>query len=565
MAKIDSENGPSGNLPPFLTEQQSNWVNDLMERMTLKQKIGQLFQVAAFSTRDERNEKKILDLIEKYHIGGLTFFQGIAEYQKFLTDKYQRASLVPLFINIDAEWGLAMRLTGEVQYPYQMTLGAIEDNDLLKVMAENIAVECKNLGVQSPLAPVVDINSNPNNPVISFRSFGDDKHKVAEKAKKIMEGLQENNILAVAKHFPGHGDTDVDSHLHLPVLGHSKDRIEDQELYPFKYLIDGGLGAIMTAHMHVPAFDDTPNIPATLSKEIITGLLRKQLGFQGLIITDAMDMKGISTFHSSPDADKMALVAGNDIITNSRSVADSVEAIEKAISTGELTEEWLNEKVRRILAMKKWTGLDQYAIKSRFEPLHNKKVHRIISSLSEQALTVIKGSVNHTPKNKQYASLQICCESRAVQDKSMEHHLKLIQDSGGAKHFEELLLEADVIEGHFAWSESQGTEALEDILNRLEEYDQVLLSFHNVNVKPHNHFNIPISGRESLQTLIDSKEVTLVFFGNAYALSEIANYTNCNAVILTYQESRYMHEACIAYLTGSITAQGSLPVAINIR
>lgn len=533
--------------------------------MSLDQKIGQLFQVATFSNRDKQHEDWIKELITLYHIGGLTFFQGSAERQASLTNAYQRISETPLFINIDAEWGLAMRLRGTIQFPYQMTLGAINDNNLLATMGESLAEQCKALGVQSPLAPVVDVNNNPKNPVISFRSFGENEKVVAQKALVLMEALQKNNILAVAKHFPGHGDTDTDSHLALPLLSHTEERIWSLELYPFQELIDQGLGAIMTAHIQIPALDASPNTPATLSKKIITELLKNQLGFEGLVISDALDMKGITEFYAPGEADKLALRAGNDILTNSVSVPDGARKIKEAIMSGELSEAWLETKVRKILAMKQWTGLDDW------KPIVFEKYQEIIANgakdlnkkLSEKALTLIKNDAAVPIEHPNTcASLHIQCMSEQKNDPSVAHHLELIINSGGSEHFSRLLETKCGVEHHFVWQEGDGEQNLEELVKRLTIYDTVVLAFHGINVKPRNNFDIPTTAHGALQQLMLQNNVVLVFFGNAYALKMLHYHDNAKATVLAYQENAAMHEAVSDLLAGHIKAEGRLPVTI---
>ncbi|MGF1638685.1 MAG: glycoside hydrolase family 3 protein, partial [Cyclobacteriaceae bacterium] len=532
--------------------------------------IGQLFQVATFSNRDNSHEKEILELIRRYHIGGLTFFQGDPLRQAVLTNKYQLESDVPLFVNIDAEWGLAMRLNGGMQFPYQMALGALKDDTLVADMAACLARHCRRLGVQSPLAPVLDINNNPKNPVINFRSFGEDREKVATKAMAFVQALQAQNILAVGKHFPGHGDTAADSHMELPVLLHDLERIQNTELYPFKKLIDSGIGAIMTAHLQVPSLDNRPNMPATLSERISGNLLREQLGFKGLVITDALDMKGITNHYKPGQADKLALMAGNDIITNSMSVKDGVMEVQKAIESGELTMDWLDAKVRRILGMKAWTGLNNWnpiETEGLLDDLNDDLSVELNKVLAEKSISCIKNSNKKSayPVHKpiMMASLHIICKGKNQTDKSMDHHLKLMHNSGGADHFCNLLQEKTSIKLHFLWDESTGKNALWQIIERLKSFDHVVLAFHGVNVKPFNRFDIPKKCLKPIAHLFEQNSVSLIVFGNAYALKEIKHHDKAERILITYQESIYTHEAVVKWLDGGIVAEGNLPVSIN--
>jgi beta-glucosidase-like glycosyl hydrolase len=276
---------------------QTRWVDSVFNSMTPDERLGQLFMTAAYSNQNEKHHKEIEELIRNYNIGGLIFFQGGPVRQAQLTNRYQSVAKVPLLIGMDAEWGLGMRLDSTISYPRQMTLGAITDNDYVYQMGAEIARQCKRLGVHINFAPVVDINSNPNNPVIGVRSFGEDKENVAAKAIAYARGLQHNGVMANAKHFPGHGDTDTDSHMALPVIAHARKRMSEVELYPFKKLFADSLMSVMVGHMHVPIYDNTKNRATTLSEAIVTDLLKKELGFKGLVFTDALNMKGVTQFY----------------------------------------------------------------------------------------------------------------------------------------------------------------------------------------------------------------------------------------------------------------------------
>ena len=263
---------------------------------------------------DIEHEVEVSDIIRKYGIGGIIFFQGTAEKQAELTNYYQKISRVPLLIAMDAEWGAGMRLANVDKFPYQMTLGAIKNDSLIYRFGEAVASQFKRLGMHINLAPVADININPENPVINYRSFGENRENVAGKTIMYMKGMQDNGVIATAKHFPGHGDTNVDSHNDLPVISHSRARLDSIELYPFRKLIEAGTGSIMTAHLNLPSLDSSSGVPSTLSPVIINDLLKNQLGFRGLVITDAMNMKGVTKYFQPGEADARALAAGNDVV-----------------------------------------------------------------------------------------------------------------------------------------------------------------------------------------------------------------------------------------------------------
>ena len=305
----------------------THWADSIMSQMSNQQKIAQLFMVAAYSNKGKEHKKQITDLITSYNIGGLMFLQGGPVRQAKLTNYYQSISETPLMIAIDAEWGVSMRLDSSLRFPWQMTLGAIQDSNFIYNMGVEVARQCKLLGININFAPVVDVNSNPDNPIINNRSFGEDPNKVASFGLAYMKGMQDNNVLACAKHFPGHGDTDTDSHKTLPVLNHNLVRLHKIELLPFRRLINNGLGSVMAAHLHVPSLDDRQNIPTSLSEKVITNLLQDELGFTGLVITDALNMKGVTKFYEPGLLDLKALLAGNDVLLFSADVPKAIQEI----------------------------------------------------------------------------------------------------------------------------------------------------------------------------------------------------------------------------------------------
>ncbi len=310
--------------PEFLQYTQSVWVDSIIKSLTPQERIGQLIWVAAYSNRGEDHRSEIMKTIKKWNIGGLVFFQGNPVSQVKLMNEYQIASKVPLLGAIDAEWGLGMRLDSTISFPYQMALGAIQDNELIYEMGREVANQIKKVGLHLNFAPVADINNNPNNPVINYRSFGEDKFRVAAKSIAYMKGMQDEGLITTAKHFPGHGDTSTDSHFDLPQINQSLERLNNLELYPFKKLINSGITGVMVAHLNIPAFDSTGK-PSTLSNKIITDLLKEQLGFKGLVVTDAMEMKGVTKGSQPGIVDKKAVLAGNDVL-------ELVQDVEKAVT-----------------------------------------------------------------------------------------------------------------------------------------------------------------------------------------------------------------------------------------
>ena len=317
----------------------TTWADSIMMTLSEEERIAQLFMVAAYSNKGKGHKQEITDLVENYKIGGLMFLQGGPVRQAQLTNFYQSKSKTPLMIALDAEWGVSMRLDSSLRFPWQMTLGAIEDTNLIYKMGVEIARQCRLLGIHINFAPVVDVNSNPKNPIINNRSFGEDPEKVGRMGVAYMKGMQDNNILACAKHFPGHGDTDSDSHKTLPTVNKLKYQLTDVELLPYRMLINGGLGSVMVAHLHIPSLDDTKNLAVSLSPKVVNGLLKKDMKFTGLAITDALNMKGVSKFYSPAEVDVKALLAGNDVLLFAQDVPKAIEKIKKAIKRKEISQE----------------------------------------------------------------------------------------------------------------------------------------------------------------------------------------------------------------------------------
>ena len=339
---------------------QQVWVDNILKSMTIDQKIGQLFMVPAFSNKDKTHTDYIEKVINKYEIGGLIFMQGTAEGHATLINKYQSLSKTPLLISLDGEWGLDMRIKNTIDYPFNMALGAIKNNELLEQFGESLGRQVKRVGIHVNFAPVVDVNTNPLNPVIGNRSFGEDKYNVTEKAIAFTKGLQGQNIIACAKHFPGHGDTSQDSHKTLPTVDLSFERIDSVELYPYKKLFEKGIASVITAHLSVPSLEPNISLPSSVSYNIVTGLLKEKMQFNGLIFTDALNMKGATDFVKPGEIDLNAFLAGNDILLFPESVSAGISEIKKAIESKQISIERLDHSVKKILKAKYWVGLNDY-------------------------------------------------------------------------------------------------------------------------------------------------------------------------------------------------------------
>ncbi|NJM14949.1 MAG: hypothetical protein HC896_05810 [Bacteroidales bacterium] len=381
------------NLQPAYLNVKNNWVDSVFGSLSTDERIAQLIMIDAYSDKDKKYADGIEDLVERYNVGGIMFLKGDALKQAELTNQFQSKAKTPMLIAMDAEWGLAMRLKNTVSYPKQITLGAITDNQLIYKMAADIAKQLKEIGVQVSFSPVVDVNNNPGNPVINSRSFGENKDNVAQKGLAYMMGLQDNHIIATAKHFPGHGDTDTDSHLSLPAIHHGPERLVDIEMYPFQQLINSGLTAVMAAHLNVPALDSTPGLPSSLSKNIVTHWLRDSLGFNGLVFTDALNMGGVSNQFKEGELELEAIQAGNDIVLMPADVPKTIDHIKKAIEKGQIEQAIIDEKCYKVLACKYWAGLNEYkpinltGLSQRLNPASAKVINY---QLAENSITLLK-------------------------------------------------------------------------------------------------------------------------------------------------------------------------------
>lgn len=339
---------------------KKHWVDSVYQSLNIEERIGQLFMVAAYSGGPNLNQSQIEKLIKNHQIGGLIFMQGGPARQAILTNEYQSMAQVPLLIGMDAEWGLGMRLDSVINMPRQMMIGASQDTTLMYDIAKAIAYQCKRLGVHVNFAPVIDVNNNPLNPVINSRSFGENKYLVSKMGIAYMRGLQDNGVMACMKHFPGHGNTNTDSHKDLPFINRSITELHNIELYPFKQLINAGVQSAMVAHLEIPSLEKIPHIPTTLSKKTIQNLLKTEMGFKGLVFTDALNMQGVAKYFKPGEVDLKAFLAGNDILLFSQDVPTAIVKIKEALHIGTITEIDLQERVKKILSAKYDYKLHQY-------------------------------------------------------------------------------------------------------------------------------------------------------------------------------------------------------------
>ena len=524
------------------------WVDSVFNTLTEEERLGQLFMIRAHSDKGPEFEQQVEDIVRKYHVGGLCFFQGTPERQAELTNRYQALSdHLPLMISMDAEWGLGMRLKdGTISYPKQIMLGAIHDNRLIYEMGREIAVQCRRLGVHLNFAPVADVNNNPANPVINDRSFGEDRNNVAAKSFQYMMGLQDGGVMACAKHFPGHGDTNVDSHHDLPVISHSYEHLDSLELFPFKTLIQYGIGSFMVAHLNVPAIDPRENRPSTLSRSIITNLLREKMGFDGLIFTDAMEMQGVAKYFLPGYADLEALRAGNDMICLPGDIGASIAAIQSALASDSLDRKQVDASVKRILRAKYRLGLTK---PQRVETadirrdLNRPESILLKRRLVENALTLVRdraGIVGFDQVEKyKLATLAFGDTNRTVFQTTCGFFAPM---------------------AHFNKPKDIDSTWAEPLLDTLSTYDVVLLSLHDMSRRPDASFGLRDSQILWINRLSERTKVVLTVFGNPYSLRF---FEGIPVVLEAYNEEPITQEIAAQALFGAADIRGKLPVTAS--
>ncbi|MCT4636452.1 MAG: serine hydrolase [Bacteroidales bacterium] len=531
------------------TPQSKRWVDSVFNQMSLDQKIGQLFMVAAYSNKDKAHSAFLSRLISKNHIGGLIFFKGDPIKQAEMTNKFQRISKLPLFIAIDGEWGLAMRLKNTPKYPRQLTLGAIRDNRMIYRMGNDIADQCNRMGIHINFAPVVDINTNPDNPVINSRSFGENKYNVAFKGLSYALGLQDRGVIATAKHFPGHGDTNTDSHKTLPVISHNRSRLDSIELYPFKTLFNSGVEGVMVAHLNIPALDNTSKNASTLSKKVVTDLLQTELNFKGLIFTDALNMKGVSSYHKPGGLEVMALQAGNDVLLFPEDVPRALNAIKSALKRKKLSKSDVFRKVKKILLAKYNTGNTErktIEINSLDKDLNKPEYTALISELYENAVTVLKNSGDILPikdiSERRIATLAIGREK-----------------AGTFQHMINLYSEID----HIYIKDIKDTAEVAAALKKAYSYDLVICSVHNTSQSAYKKFNIKPEIGNIIRQLSEGPRVIVDLFGNPYGLKYLGDISKVDGLIVSYEDNDMAEDAAAQVIFGGKEATGILPVTTS--
>jgi len=535
---------------------ENDWVNEKLNSMTLKEKIAQM--IVTYSngyTADSKEEKRLKNLVQNLKVGGIIFFKGISHEEAKLINKLQGLSETPLLISQDFERGTGMRLTDGSLFPNNMALGATRDPELAYKMGLLIAKECRAIGVHQNYAPVMDVNNNPNNPIINVRSFGEDPNLVSEMGIKMIKGLQDGGVIATAKHFPGHGDTDIDSHSDLPIINHSRERLEKVELLPFKNAIESGVKSVMIAHLSIPTLENRANLPSSLSDKIVNDLLINKLGFQGLIVTDALNMAGVTKYYSTKEIAVLCVSAGIDLILMPKDEETAINAIYNAVQSGKIQEEQINISVRKILEAKKWLGLEEnkFTDVSKLNLYINSEEEKNLSQgIADKSITLVKNENNIIPITNNYKDKK-CLVVSLNNGKERENSDFFFEEFFyyRTEHFKDFYI-LDLV---------GDLESVEYIVNRSADYDIILIPIYaKVKIKT-GTVGIPQTQIDLINQLVSkNKTVVVISFGNPYLLK---GFEGINSYICAYGDSETSVSAALKAVFGKINISGKLPVTIS--
>ncbi|WP_318308087.1 glycoside hydrolase family 3 N-terminal domain-containing protein [Flagellimonas crocea] len=524
---------------------QMAWVENQYNKMSLQERVGQLFMVSVASNQNKTATDKVKNLVKEEGIGGVIFLVGGPVQQAQLTNEYQAASKFPLLIGSDAEWGMAMRLDSTYAFPWNMTLGAVQDSLIIEKVGHQIGKHAKRLGVHINFAPDLDINNNPQNPIIGNRSFGEDPKNVARKGRAFVRGMERAGVLSSGKHFPGHGDTATDSHKALPIINSSVERLDSIELYPFKKTMESGLSSIMVAHLDVPSLESREGHPSTLSKSIVTGVLQNQIGFEGLIITDALNMKAVSQFAPEGKVELEAFLAGNDMLLMPENVLKAKETLINAYEQGEITEERLAKSVKKILMAKYKAGLYNYQpvdLNDLYEDLNGIENDVIYEKTIEAAITVAKNNFSLMPikklENKKIAYVHFGDDSGTPFLTALNKYYKVT-------HIE--------------------AKDISEYRDKLSQFNLVIIGLHKNNDSPWKDYKFSkneLFWLEEISRLRTSNTI-LALFAKPYALLDVLNFDTIDGVVVGYQNSKIAQEKVAQVIFGAIGASGKLPVSAH--
>lgn len=541
---------------------RESWVDSVFNSLSDEERIAQLMVIRAHTDKGPEYEAKVAADITRYNVGALCFFQGGPVRQANITNYYQQIAKTPLMVTIDGEWGLGMRLDSVTKFPYQLTLGAISDERLVYEMGVAVGEQCKRIGVHVNYAPVVDINNNPNNPVIGYRSFGEDRDKVARYGVAYMKGMQDAGIMACAKHFPGHGDVDVDSHYDLPVIKKSMTQLDSMELVPFRAVFDAGIGSVMIAHLSIPAIDNTANRATSISKNNVTDLLRTKMGYQGLTFTDALEMKGVAKYFPGGVIAVEALIAGNDMLCLPASIPETIDAVKKAIAEKRLSWDDIYEKVKKVLASKYQLGLNRAQVIDTTNLLAdlNAKTDSIRYEVARHSITLLNRA-SLTASRTDYADVPLTSPQNQSAGKKRPGRVAYIGIGTGELNPFGQRMRDDFKADVFLFSYKNGKDSADEILKKVSKdgiYDAIILGVHNYSLRPADNFGISSAALYLYRQLNFIKTITLTF-GNVLAN---ANFCDAWTLLACYQDDNITQMAAADYLSGQFELQGRIPVSV---
>jgi len=528
----------------------SRWADSVMNTLSEQEKIAQLMVIRTSSMDGNRKpvffDEEVMEAIQKYNVGGLCLFQGGPEQHAVYLNKYQAMAKTPLMVTIDAENGAGMRFDSVMGLPRQMMLGAVQDPTIIQQYGRVVGEQLDRSGIHVNFAPVIDINNNPANPVINDRSFGEDKYKVALYGLMYMRGMQEVGVMGSAKHFPGHGDVSVDSHLDLPVINKSRKELDSLELYPFRKLIQGGIGSVMVAHLYIPSIDNAKNRATSLSKKNVTGLLREELGFDGLTFTDALEMKGVSKFFGPGEAAVESLIAGNDMLCLPGDIPTTIKAVQDAIASGRYSKKELDARVKKVLEAKYMLGLGQYkpvVVEGITDDL-NKDVPYMRKLVAENAITLLRDNapeVFPVKKGKKVAYVAIGTNS----------------DNAFAKKLRE---NYDV--QVFCFDYSMDANRIQPLLDLIKNrFDVVVIGLHNYSRFPARNFGISDVAWNLIDRLNQQEKTISLVFGNPYVIKNFNR--QAKTLIACYEDDPITQEVAVDVLMGRVATKGKLPVTVS--
>lgn len=529
----------------FAQDHETRWVDSVYNSLTLEQRVGQLICMRA-NNPGKPFEKAVEDYIRQYNIGGVCFFKADAVPQVEQTNAWQSVAQTPLMVCIDGEWGVAMRVKEVMTYPYQMTLGAVADNNLIYAMGQQVADQCLRMGIQTNFAPVADVNSNAKNPVIGVRSFGEDPKNVGEKSAAYALGMQSRGMITTMKHFPGHGNTDTDSHLTLPTVTRSYDEVKDIELAPFRYLIERGINGVMVGHLYFPAIEKVKNTSSSLSKGVVTDLLKNEMGFEGLIFTDGLDMKGVSQTIPADSVAYYAFLAGNDVLILPHDVPKAIRQIKEGAQRDPGIEARVEESCKKILKYKYRAGLASYkaiGTDNLMDDLNRQEYRELKQRLYNEAVTLLRNTDDILPL-KAGDTVAVVTFGDASSSKSMTY----------------ALASSGVTVTSYCVDKSKAADA-QAWLKDLEAFDVVVVNVMQSSINASKGFGINDDMVAFFNKLVSQNDVVLNLFACPYALDKFRVNNSVVGLMVAYQDDPCALNAVNDILTGKRGAHGKLPVS----